>query len=242
MRGVSRDEMKTLMAELAAPFDPREVKFKPGAVSGNRALALPYVDARVVQDRLDDVLGLENWQDTYTPLPDCGVVCELRCRIGGEWIMKTDVGCPSEQPDGGDRLKAAFSDALKRAAVKFGIGRYLYRLPAQWADFDPQKRRFAKTPQLPRQAVPADRALGEPPAPAPTARASDHGFSAGISEAQWNQLRAACGAKGIGERRLLAHFAVSLPRQLPAARFPEALSLIQAPNSVLQASLQRGKL
>jgi hypothetical protein len=40
-----------------------------------------------------------------------------------------DVGGPSEQPDEGDRVKAAFSDALKRAAVKFGIGRYLYRLP-----------------------------------------------------------------------------------------------------------------
>ena len=48
-----------------------------------------------------------------------------------------DVGAPSEQPDGGDRLKAAFSDALKRAAVKFGIGRYLYRLPQQWVRLRP---------------------------------------------------------------------------------------------------------
>src|SRR5215471_2647489 len=138
------------MTALAAAFDSAEVKFKPGVVSGNRALALPYVDARVVQDRLDELLGLENWQDTYTPLPDGSVVCELRCRIGGEWIVKTDVGSPSEQPDGGDRMKAAFSDALKRAAVKFGIGRYLYRLPSQWVDYDPQKRRFLQTPKLPQ--------------------------------------------------------------------------------------------
>src|SRR5262249_17988589 len=109
-------EVKGLMAELAAAFDPQEVKFKPGVVSATRCLALPYVDARVVQDRLDDVLGLENWQDEYECLPDGSVVCKLRCRIGGEWIVKTDVGGPSEQPDGGDRLKAAFSDALKRAA------------------------------------------------------------------------------------------------------------------------------
>jgi hypothetical protein len=60
-----------------------------------------------------------------------------------------DVGGPSEQPDGGDRLKAAFSDALKRAAVKFGIGRYLYRLPQQWADYDPAKRQFSAAPRLP---------------------------------------------------------------------------------------------
>jgi hypothetical protein len=146
---MSRDEVKTVMAALAAAFDPSEVKFKPGAVSGNRALALAYVDTRTVQDRLDEVLGIDGWQDQYTPLPDGSVVCELRCRIGSEWIIKTDVGGPSEQPDGGDRLKAAFSDALKRAAVKFGIGRYLYRLPSAWCDWDPARKRFIKTPQLP---------------------------------------------------------------------------------------------
>jgi hypothetical protein len=50
---------------------------------------------------------------------------------------------------GGDRLKAAFSDALKRAAVKFGVGRYLYRLPSQWVDWDPQRRQFKVKPVLP---------------------------------------------------------------------------------------------
>jgi hypothetical protein len=120
------------------------------------------LDARAVQDRLDDVLGLDGWQDQYTPLPDGSVVCELRCRIGGEWIVKTDVGSPSEQPDGGDRLKAAFSDALKRAAVKFGIGRYLYRLPPQWCDWDAAKRRFVVAPKLPAQPTPAA-VSAEPP-------------------------------------------------------------------------------
>ena len=156
-------EVKTLMAALAAAFAPSEVKFKPGAVSGTRALALPYVDSRVVQDRLDEVLGLDGWQDQYTPLPDGSVVCELRCRIGGEWIVKTDVGGPSEQPDGGDRLKAAFSDALKRAAVKFGIGRYLYRLPAVWCDYDPQRKKFTRTPTLPPEALPKAKALPKAP-------------------------------------------------------------------------------
>jgi hypothetical protein len=56
---------------------------------------------------------------------------------------------PSEQPDGGDRLKAAFSDALKRAAVKYGVGRYLYRLPSQWVDYDPQRRQFKTTLLVP---------------------------------------------------------------------------------------------
>ena len=36
-----------IAAALAAPFDTAEVKFKPQTVSGNRALAVPFVDARV---------------------------------------------------------------------------------------------------------------------------------------------------------------------------------------------------
>src|SRR5262249_53261447 len=146
--------VEELTEALAAPFDVRAVRFKPAVVSGNRALALAYVDARVIQDRLDEVLGVTGWQDEYECLPDGSVVCRLRFRRGDEWITKMDVGGQSEQADEGDRRKAAFSDALKRAAVKFGIGRYLYRLPSQWVDYDPQKRQFARTPTLPPFAVP----------------------------------------------------------------------------------------
>lgn len=150
---------------LAAPFADTEVKFKPQAVKGNRALALAYVDVRAIMDRLDNVLGVENWQDDYQLLPDNSVMCRLRLRIGQKWITKMDVGGPSEQPDGGDRLKAAFSDALKRAAVKFGIGRYLYRLPQQWADYDPVKRQFSSTPRLPDWAT-APKRSSKPATPA----------------------------------------------------------------------------
>lgn len=143
-----------LTTALAAPFSPTEVKFKPQSVKGNRALALAYIDCRVIQDRLDDVLGVENWMDEYEILADGSVMCRLKLKLYGDWVTKSDVGSPSEQPDGGDRLKAAFSDALKRAAVKFGIGRYLYRLPAVWTDYDPQKKQFTQTPQLPAWALP----------------------------------------------------------------------------------------
>src|SRR5947209_17792293 len=145
----------TVMNDLAAPFEHAEVKFKPAVVSGNRAMALAYVDARAIQDRLDEVLGVMGWQDSYKCLEDGSVVCRLRLRLGEEWVTKMDVGSPSEQPDGGDRLKAAFSDALKRAAVKFGIGRYLYRLPQIWCDYDPVKKQFPRTPALPGFALPA---------------------------------------------------------------------------------------
>src|SRR5262245_19673465 len=101
-------DVKAIARALAAPFDGSEVKFKPQTVKANRALALAYVDVRAIMDRLDNVLGVENWQDRYRLLPDNSVICRLRLRIGGQWIAKSDVGGPSEQPDGGDRLKAAF--------------------------------------------------------------------------------------------------------------------------------------
>jgi len=149
----TKPDTSSITCSLAAPFDDSEVKFKPQVVKGNRALALAYVDVRAIMDRLDNVLGVENWQDHYQLLPDNSVMCRLRLRIGDRWITKCDVGSPSEQPDGGDRLKAAFSDALKRTAVKFGVGRYLYRLPQQWADYDPVKKQFASPPKLPDWAT-----------------------------------------------------------------------------------------
>jgi hypothetical protein len=151
-----------LSAALSAPFDPSEVKFKPIATNGNRALALPFVDARTVMDRLEAVLGVDGWQDEYELLPDGSAICRLRIRAGRRpgdtnsgWIVKTDVGSPSEQPDKGDQIKAAFSDALKRCAVKLGVGRYITRIPKTWCDFDPKSKRFTRTPQLPQWALPA---------------------------------------------------------------------------------------
>jgi hypothetical protein len=232
---MSENEAKLLMQALAAPFAPSEVKFRPGATSGNRALALPYVDVRAIQDRLDEVLGLDGWQDEYEPLQDGSVMCRLRCRIGGDWLVKSDVGSPSEQPDGGDRLKAAFSDALKRAAVKFGIGRYLYRLPSQWVDFDPAKKRFLRTPQLPQESPQAAKQGKKPsgaPAEAPAQSSAD---AKGITEAQWKTLADILKARDIPPARLLAYFQIEKPRQLPADKFEAAFRLISAADSVLLA-------
>ena len=58
-------QLQIIAAALSAPFEPKEVKFKPQMVKNNRALAMGYIDARLIQDRLDDVLGVENWQDKY---------------------------------------------------------------------------------------------------------------------------------------------------------------------------------
>lgn len=143
-----------IAARLSEPFDASEVKWKPQAVKGNRALAVCYIDARLVMDRLDEVFGVGGWKDEYTPLSNGAVLCQLSVKVGGEWVSRQDVGSESEQPDEHDRTKAAFSDALKRAAVKYGIGRYLYRLSHQWCDYDPTKKQFATRPKLPAWALP----------------------------------------------------------------------------------------
>lgn len=178
---LDNDEAREIQRRLAVPFDVREVKFKPQQVKGNRAIALCFIDARLIQDRLDEVVGVENWEDCYKLLTDGSVMCRLRVNIGGRWITKMDVGSPSEQPDAGDRLKAAFSDALKRAAVKFGIGRYLYRLSAQWVDYDPVKKQLMQLPQLPAFAVPSnqqkaskDKGPVEQPKPEPKKKEPDN--------------------------------------------------------------------
>src|SRR5262249_40863107 len=133
-------DAKQLSLALTAPFPAEAVHWNPLAVRGNRALAAAYLDARAVMQRLDAVFGVGGWKDAYQLVNGGSVVCTLSVKVDGEWIDKTDVGSPSEQPDDGDKLKAAFSDALKRAAIKLGIGRYLYRLPRQWVDYDAQAK------------------------------------------------------------------------------------------------------
>src|SRR5260370_40485752 len=116
-------EVEALTQALAVPFERKFVKFRPGATSGNRALAIPYVDARVIQDRLDEVLGAVNWQDEDEILPDGSVLCRLRLRLGSEWIAKMHGGGPSEQTDEGVRGTGAVTGALNRGAGEFCAGR-----------------------------------------------------------------------------------------------------------------------
>ena len=95
----------------------------------DKALALAYLDARDVMDRLDDVLSPAGWQDDYVETVKGRVIC----RIG---IILPDVGWVWKSDGAGDTAvegeKGGISDAFKRAAVKWGIGRYLYRMDAVW--------------------------------------------------------------------------------------------------------------
>jgi hypothetical protein len=73
-------------------------------------------------DRLDAAVGQENWQDKFEDLPNGSVRCGIGIRQKDGWVWKWDVGDVSDI----EPVKGAHSDAFKRAAVKWGIGRDLY--------------------------------------------------------------------------------------------------------------------
>lgn len=214
---------RAVLAALSAPFHPDEVEAKPTVVSGNRALAVFYIDARVVMDRLDAVLGVDGWQDDYEFLADGAVVCRLRCRLGTDWLTKVDVGSPSEQPDKHDRVKAAVSDALKRAAVKFGVGRYLYRVPSQWVDYDPKARKFTRAPKLPAWALPAPtgKPQEQPKAPPAETAPSPTAPPETITRDQAADLFAVMKINGVPAQCFRERYHVASLSHLPADRFSD---------------------
>lgn len=152
MAADTAENIVRIQKRLAEPFSAKQVKWKPKVVKNGRALALAYINAHDVMNRLDAVLGIGGWQDEYTILNSGCVVCVLKCRIGDEWISREDVGEPGKV----SAAKSAFSDALKRAAVKFGIGRYLYYLQSPWCSYDEQRKMFTETPSLPQWALPEE--------------------------------------------------------------------------------------
>ena len=104
--------------DLKMPWPEKEVKSYVGA----RGKTFHYLDARQVMHRLDKVLGPENWSDDYKSL-DGKTCCTLSLYIQGRWVAKSD-GAGDTEIEG---EKGGFSDSFKRAAVKWGVGRYLYR-------------------------------------------------------------------------------------------------------------------
>lgn len=104
--------------KLRQPTPPAEIRQRQGP--GGKML--DYIDARYVMDTLDDVIGQGNWQDRFEDRADGSVRCGIGIRVGDEWVWKWDVGTPSDiEPE-----KGSYSEAFKRAAVKWGIGRDLY--------------------------------------------------------------------------------------------------------------------
>lgn len=128
------------LKKLADPFPPSKVSWRIGQVVKNnpsKASALCYIDARDVMEKLDEAVGPQCWQDRYE-VHGPRVICTISIKIGDEWVGKSD-GAGDTQVEG---EKGGISDAFKRAAVKWGVGRYLYDIPVQYVAIEPQYKKI----------------------------------------------------------------------------------------------------
>lgn len=158
------------LAELFAPFPHEAVSWRiqgqPIERNGQwKGMALAYIDARDVMDRLDEVCGPANWQTEFSETPKGRVIGRIGIRIDGEWVWKSD-GAGDTAVEG---EKGGISDSLKRAAVNWGIGRYLYALDAPWCPCE-VKQSNGKTYFKKWIGSPWDHVRNAPADPAPILR------------------------------------------------------------------------
>ncbi len=141
------------LADLRKPFPPDRISWRVGSTNAakDKGMALAYIDARDVQDRLDEVCGVENWQCRF-PHANGKTVCEIGIRftkqdlagVHSEWVWKADGAGDSDI----EAEKGALSDAFKRAAVKWGVGRYLYDLDSPWVAIENKRIKESEYPRL----------------------------------------------------------------------------------------------
>ena len=131
------------------------------------AKVLAYVTNRAIMKRLDEVCGKAGWRNEYRDIPNNGgVECGISIKVDGEWITKWDAAENTQV----EAVKGGRSGAMKRAAVQWGIGRYLYLLDEGFATVSKERRQgysYAKSkeagifywapPQLPQWALPVSK-------------------------------------------------------------------------------------
>ena len=114
---------KQISAALAAPFEEKDLKHRPGRAG----MTFTYADARAVAQRLDDVLGLTGWEFEVAVADAARGVVKgtLHIVVDGKTVIHEDFGYPNSAQDD-EPLKSAASDALRRCAAQIGVGRSLY--------------------------------------------------------------------------------------------------------------------
>lgn len=124
-------DAKTIREELARPFAPEDLEWRIQVTSKDKTsgLAIPYVTNRAIQDRLDEVVGPENWYNDYKPWHGNGKkdaqICGISIYFEGKgFITKWDGAEDSDI----EPIKGGLSDSMKRAAVQWGVGRVLYKM------------------------------------------------------------------------------------------------------------------
>jgi hypothetical protein len=121
-----------LQLKLLAPFDDADIEWRLQSTSKDKASgkAVAYVTNRAIQNRLDDVVGVDGWKNEYIPWHSDGKKASQLCGISiyfedrKEWVTKFDGAEDSDI----EPVKGGLSDSMKRAAVQWGVGRYLYEM------------------------------------------------------------------------------------------------------------------
>ena len=168
------------LVKLKEPFGNDDIEWRvqqSGMKSDGKpwAKVLAYVTNRAIMDRLDEVCGPEKWKNNFCQGPIGGVMCSISIKIGDGWVTKRD-GADKTDIEG---IKGGFSGSMKRTAVQWGIGRYLYNLKEGWASFQADGKYTSKIeskfykwnpPPLPNWALPSaqDQDKNTPPAPKTT--------------------------------------------------------------------------
>lgn len=132
--------LSDLLPELRRPYTAAAIKVKPQVVTQDktRGLVTYYIDSRLLVERLNAVVGADGWSDSYRLLVEGADAVKVglptECALSILGVTKADVGqlAPGEMDD--KAWKSAYSDAFKRAGVKFGVGAFLYNLPEVWVE------------------------------------------------------------------------------------------------------------
>ncbi len=139
-----------LKEKLERPFSDDELEFRVGATNSDKTkgLALAYIQARAIQNRLDEVVGIENWRVSYKEITG-GFIAKLELKINNEWIAKEDGSGMTDY----EAIKGGISCAFKRVASVWGIGRYLYEVEGQWLPIEQRGKSyvFKETPKINKQ-------------------------------------------------------------------------------------------
>ncbi len=136
--------MTDTLAMLAEPFPPEAISWRLGSTTKDKSKGMPlaYIDARDVMDRMDHVCGPAGWQCEYVPMANGTTCCRIGLRLNGEWVWKSNGGSATGDVDNEKERemaeKGGYSDAFKRAAVLWGVGRYLYGMSAPWVKIEPR--------------------------------------------------------------------------------------------------------
>ena len=132
------EKSKEIYEKLSAPFQEMGVdgkmyfthKWKPDHIVNGKFECTPFLDARQVADRLNAVLGLDGWSDNLEEITAEGIICNISAIIDGKEISRSDIGMFEAKSANTQKIKskAEASDSLKRAAVKLGVGAYIYSM------------------------------------------------------------------------------------------------------------------